>query len=158
MKPFWGEHEAGEHPHMEVTEAIIGAAIQVQKALGPGLLEEPYKACLAHTLREKGHKVLREVRLDLAYEGLHIPDAYILDLVVDGKVVVEAKAVDRLADVHVAQVNSYLRFSGLEVGLLLNFRAWPLKEGLKRMVSTQACSFSSAPPHLRVLQSRLFIW
>jgi GxxExxY protein len=93
---------------------------------------------LAHTLREKGHKVLREARLDLAYEGLPIPNAYLLNLVVDGKVIVEAKAVGRLADVHVAQVNSYLRFSGLEVGLLLNFRAWPLKEGLNRVVSTKA--------------------
>jgi hypothetical protein len=80
---------------------------------------------------------------------LCIPNAYILDLIVDGKVVVEGKAVDCLKDVHVAQVNSYLRFSGLEVGLLLNFRAWPLKEGLKRVVNTKVWSFFlrvSAPP------------
>jgi GxxExxY protein len=117
------------HPHMEVTEAIIGAAIRVQKALGPGLLEEPYKLCLAHTLRE--------VRLDVTYQDLYIPNAYVLDLVVDGKVVVEGKTVDCLKDVHVGQVNSHLRFSELEVGLLLNFRAWPLKEGLKRVVNTK---------------------
>jgi GxxExxY protein len=136
MRPFWGEHETGEHPHLEVTETIIGAAIKVQNALGPGLLEEPYKACLAHTLREQGHQVLREVRLDITYEGLCIPNAYVLDLIVGGKVVVEAKAVDRLHDLHVAQVNSYLRFSGLDVGLLLNFRAWPLKDGgLKRVIN-----------------------
>ena len=111
--------------------------IKVQNALGPGLLEEPYKACLAHALRELGHKVLREVRLDVTYESLCIPNAYLLDLVVDGKVVVEAKTVDRLKDLHVAQVNSYLRFSGMEVGLLLNFWAWPLKEGLRRVVHTK---------------------
>jgi len=138
MKPFWGEHVSGEHPHMDVTEAIIGAAIKVQKALGPGLLEAPYKACLAHTLREQGHKVLQEVGLDVTFESLCISNAYALDLIVDDKVVVEAKAVDHLADVHVAQVNSYLRFSGLEVGLLVNFRAWPLKEGgLKRVIDAK---------------------
>jgi len=138
MRTFWGEHEGGDHPHMDITEAIIGAAIKVQNALGPGLLEEPYKVCLAHTLREEGHKVLREVRLDITYGDLWIPNAYLLDLIVDGKVVVEAKTVDRLKDLHVAQVNSYLRFSGMEVGLLLNFWAWPLKEGLRRVVHTKS--------------------
>lgn len=138
MKPFWGEQEAGDHPHMEVTEAIIGAAIKVQKALGPGLLEEAYKLCLAHTLRKEGHTVRREVRLDITYEGLCVPNAYVLDLIVDDKVVVEGKTVDHLGDIHVAQVNSYLRFSGLEVGLLINFRAWPLKQGLRRVINTKA--------------------
>lgn len=137
MRNFWGEHEGGDHPHMDITESIIGAAIKVQNALGPGLLEEPYKACLAHSLREQGHTVHREVRLDVIYESLCIPNAYLLDLVVDGKVVVEAKTVDRLRDLHVAQVNGYLRFSGMEVGLLLNFWAWPKKEGLRRVVHTK---------------------
>jgi len=74
---------------MEVTESVTGAAIKVQKALGPGLLEEAYKDCLAHALRLDGHKALREVRLGLTYEGLLIPNAYIMDLVVDDKVVVD---------------------------------------------------------------------
>lgn len=124
-----------EHPHMEVTEAIIGAAIKVQRSLGPGLLEDAYKVCLAHTLRLNGHKALQEVHLDIAYEGLCIPNAYVMDVVVDDKVVVEAKTVDRFSDAHFAQLNSYLRFSGMKVGLLLNFRAWPIKEGgIKRVI------------------------
>lgn len=136
MGQHWGEHPGGEHPHMDVTEAIIGAAIKVQRSLGPGVLEDAYKACLAHALRLDGHKALREVHLDLTYEGLCIPNAYVMDLVVDDKVVVEAKTVDRFNDVHLAQLNSYLRFAGMEVGLLLNFRAWPLKEGgIKRVIN-----------------------
>ncbi len=122
---------------MDVTEAILGAAIRVQKALGPGLLEDAYKVCLAHALRLDGHKALQEVRLDITYEGLCIPNAYSLDIVVDDKVVVEAKTMERFNDAHFAQLNSYLRFSGLEVGLLLNFRTWPLKEGgIKRVINS----------------------
>jgi len=139
MARHWGEHEGDEHPHMDVTDVIIRTAIRVQKALGPGLLEEAYKACLAHALRLDGHKVLMEVHLDITFEGLCIPNAYSMDLVVDDKVVVEAKTLDRFSDAHFAQLNSYLRFSGLEVGLLLNFRTWPLKEGgIKRIINTQS--------------------
>jgi GxxExxY protein len=134
----WGEHQGENHPHMDVTEAILGAAIRVQRALGPGLLEDAYKVCLAHALRLDGHKALQEVRLDITYEGLCIPNAYSLDIVVDDKVVVEAKTIDRFNDAHFAQLNSYLRFSGLEVGLLLNFRIWPLKEGgIKRVINSR---------------------
>jgi GxxExxY protein len=140
MGQRWEEyagHAGDEHPHMDVTDAIIGAAIKVQNALGPGVLEEAYKACLAHALRLDGHKALREVRLDLTFEGLVIPNAYVMDVVVEDKVVVEAKTVDRFNDVHIAQLNSYLRFSSMEVGLLLNFRSWPLKEGgIKRIINT----------------------
>jgi GxxExxY protein len=135
----WGELLDDGHPHKDVTEAIIGAAIKVQRSLGPGLLEGAYKACLAHALRLDGHKALQEVRLDITYEGLCIPNAYVMDIVVDDKVVVEAKTVDRFCEAHFAQLNSYLRFSGLEVGLLLNFRVWPLREGgIKRVVNTHS--------------------
>jgi GxxExxY protein len=135
MTSHWGDQQGDEHPHMDVTEAILGAAIRVQKSLGPGLLEEAYKVCLAHALRLDGHKVRLEVRLDITFEGLCVPNAYIMDLVVDDKIVVEIKTVDRFCDAHFAQVTSYLRFSGLAVGLLLNFRAWPLKDGgIKRII------------------------
>jgi len=131
------EFDDEDHPHRAVTAAIIGAAIKVQKALGPGLLEHAYNACLAHALRLDGHKAMQEVRLDITYEGLCIPNAYIMDLVVDEKVIVEIKTVDRFSDAHFAQLNSYLRFSKLEVGLLLNFRIWPLREGgIKRVINT----------------------
>ena len=139
MPSHWGEHWGDDYPHQEITQAIIEAAIRVQRSLGPGLLEDAYKACLAHALREKGHKVLREVRLDITWEGLLVEGAYKMDLVVDERVVVEAKTVEKLVDAHFAQLNTQLRFTGLEVGLLLNFRAWPLKEGgIRRVVHTRS--------------------
>jgi GxxExxY protein len=137
MPRHWGETWDENHPHSELTGSIIAAAIRVQKGLGPGLLEDAYKACLAHALRQDGFHVAREVRLDIAWEGLCLPNAYLMDLVVEDKVLVEAKTVERLVDVHFAQVNSYLRFSGLELGLLLNFRTWPLKDGgIKRVIKS----------------------
>ena len=124
-------------PQVELTRSILGAAIHVQDALGVGLYEKPYKACLAHSLRQKGHKVLTEVNLDLTFEGLLLSDAYKIDLLVDDLVVVEAKTVDRLNLLHQAQVLTYLRLSGKEVGLLLNFWAAPLKDGgIQRLIRT----------------------
>jgi GxxExxY protein len=138
MAKHWGEDWGEEYPHRDIIQAIIVAAIRVQRGLGPGLLEETYKVCLAHALRQSGHRVMREVRLDIEWEGLCVPNAYIMDLVVDDKVVVEAKTVARLVDANFAQLNTQLRFTGLEVGLLLNFRAWPLKEGgIKRVIHTR---------------------
>jgi len=138
MPRYWGEHSGDEYPHQGITQAIIEAAIRVQKALGPGLLEDAYKTCLTHALRGSGHKALREVRLDIVWEGLTVESAYKMDLVVDDKVVVEAKTVEKLVDAHFAQINTQLRFSGLEVGLLLNFRAWPLRKGgIRRVVHTR---------------------
>ena len=139
MARFWGEHEGDDdHPHKEITQAIIGAAIRIQSALGPGLLEDSYKHCLAHALRSSGHKVLREVYVDIEWEGLLVEKAYRMDLVVDDRVVVEAKTVEKLVDAHFAQVNLQLRFSGFEVGLLLNFRQWPLKEGIRRIIHSRS--------------------
>ena len=139
MRRLCGEFEGEDHPHKEITQAIIGEAIQIQKALGPGLLEDPYKVCLAHSLRLAGHKALREVHLDLTWRGLLVERAYRMDLVIDDLVVVEAKTVESLVDAHFAQLNTQLRFSGFEVGLLLNFRQWPLKEGgIRRVIHTRA--------------------
>ena len=139
MRQHWGEDLREEHPHKDITEAIIGAAIRLQKALGPGLLEDGYKICLAHALRLDGHKALREVHLGITYEGLCVPNACIMDLVVDDKVVVEAKAIGRFSDANLAQLNSCLYFSSFEVGLLLNFHTWPLTEGgIKRLINTKA--------------------
>ena len=139
MVKHWGEHWGDDYPHQDITQAVIEAAIKVQKALGPGLLEDVYKTCLAHALRQSGHRAQREVRLDIAWEELCVPNAYIMDLVVDDKVVVEAKTVERFVDAHFAQLNTQLRFTRLEVGLLLNFRAWPLRDGgIKRVVHTHS--------------------
>ena len=89
-------------------------------------------------LVEDGHNVSREVYVDIEWEGLLVESAYRMDLVVDDRVVVEAKTVEKRVDAHFAQVNSQLRFSGFEVGLLLNFRQWPLKEGVRRVVHTRS--------------------
>ena len=82
---------------------------------------------------------LREVQLDITYEGLCVPNAYLMDIVVDQKVIVEVRTVDRFIDAHLAQLNSYLYFAGIEVGLLFNFRIWPLKQdGFKRVINTRS--------------------
>ncbi|HJV90031.1 MAG TPA: GxxExxY protein [Holophagaceae bacterium] len=119
-----------------LTERILGCAIQVQRKLGPGLLESTYQACLAHELRKAGISVESEVMLDLQYDELLIERAYRLDLLIEGKVVVELKTLDRLLDVHQAQLQTYLRFSNHRLGLLLNFWRWPLKDGgIKRVIN-----------------------
>lgn len=121
----------------DLTNSVIGAAIKVQSAVGPGLLESAYRACLAHELRARGHRLKEEVPLEVSYEGLIIPQAYRMDLVVDDLLVVELKTVERLSPAHEAQLLTYLRFSGNRVGLLFNFWRWPLKEGgIKRMIHT----------------------
>ena len=138
MGKHWGEEWGDDYPHRDITEAIIQSAIRLQKALGPGLLEKAYQICLAHALRLDGHKAICQVYLDITYEGLCVPNAYVMDLVVDAKVVVEVKAIEEFSDANFAQLNSYLRFSSFEVGLLLNFHKWPLmKDGFKRLVNTK---------------------
>ena len=143
MGRHWGEDWGDNYPHRDITEAIILAAIRVQKVLGPGLLENAYKACLAHELRLAGHEALREVHLDITDKGLCVENAYIMDLVVDHKVVVEAKAIAKFSDADFAQLNSCLHFANFEVGLLINFHTWPLKDGgIKRLVNTKPRSGS----------------
>lgn len=122
-------------PYAELTGIIIGAAIEVQKRLGPGLLESAYEACLAHELELRGHHSQRQVSLGLDYKGLKVPQAFRMDLVVDGLVLVELKVAEAFAPEHDAQVLSYLRFSGLPVALLLNFGVFPMgKKGIRRFI------------------------
>lgn len=124
-----------DRPHSDLTRSILESAMRVQSAIGVGLLEKSYKLCLAQALRQKGYQVLTEVKLDLQFEGLLVPDSYQLDLLVNDTVVVEAKTVERLTPIHQAQVLTYLRHSSKEVGLLLNFWACPLKDGgIQRLV------------------------
>ncbi len=118
----------------EVSSKIIGAAIAVHKELGPGLLEPAYEACLAYELVQQGLKVERQKELPVVYRGVRLDCGYRMDMLVENCVVVELKAVDKLAPVHEAQVLSYLRLSGLSVGLLLNFNVQCLKNGLRRLV------------------------
>jgi len=116
------------------TESVIGAAIRVHKALGPGLLESAYQVCLAHELELAGHQVEREVEIPIVYRGISITPGYRADLVVGGNVLVEVKAVERIHPIHEAQVLTYLRASGLRTGLLLNFNVQVLKDGLRRIL------------------------
>src|SRR6478752_7299121 len=116
------------------TESVIGAAIRVHKALGPGLLESAYQACLAHELSLSGHQVDREVEIPIVYRGISITPGYRADLVVGGSVLVEVKAVERIHPIHEAQVLTYLRAGRLRTGLLLNFNVQVLKDGLRRIL------------------------
>jgi GxxExxY protein len=119
-----------------LTERIIGAAIHVHKALGPGLLESAYEACLYYELVKRGLSVERQKPLPLEYEGVRLDCAYRMDLVVDSSVVVEVKSVERLERVHEAQMISYLKLSGLKVGLIVNFNVKNLsRDGLWRKVN-----------------------
>lgn len=118
-----------------ITEAIIGAAIHVRKALGPGLLESAYATCLAYELKQRGFSVLQEVALPLVYKGVKLGCGYRLDLLVNDAVIVEVKAVDDLAPIHEAQLLSYLKLADCRLGLLINFNVKLLKYGVKRMAN-----------------------
>ena len=119
----------------QITWQIIGAAIEVHKAIGPGLLESAYQACLAFEVRERGLKVEEQVPLPVLYKDVKLDCGYRLDLLVEDAVIVEIKAVEQLHPIHDAQLLSYLRMSHKPVGLLINFHNRVLKDGLKRIVN-----------------------
>ena len=117
-----------------ITEAVIGAAMAVHRELGPGLLESAYEACLAFELVERGLSVERQKALPVKYRGVNVDCGYRIDLLVEGKVIIELKAVERLEPIHEAQLLSYLKLSGCKVGLLINFNVKVLKSGIRRLV------------------------
>ena len=117
----------------ELTEKVIGAAIEVHRELGPGLLESAYQRALEHELTLRGIRFTAQKVCAVKYKGLTIDDAYRLDLLVEDKLVVELKAVDAFVDVHEAQLLTYLKFTGCQLGLLINFRTRLLKNGLRRL-------------------------
>jgi|SRR5579883_1682659 len=129
-----------------ITEQIIGAAIEVHRHLGPGLLESAYEQCLCFELSQLGLQFARQVDLPVSYKGVKLDCGYRLDLVVEGEVIVELKAVEELAPVHSAQLLTYLKLSGKKVGLLMNFNEPVLRRGLKRLVN----DFSVEPRRLGV--------
>jgi GxxExxY protein len=116
-----------------ITHAIIGAAIRVHKGLGPGLPESAYEACLAYELERAEQKFERQKPLPLIYEGVKLDCGYRMDFLVEGKVVVELKAVEKLHEIHRAQMISYLRLSGCKVGLVINFNVEVLVQGVMRV-------------------------
>jgi GxxExxY protein len=118
----------------ELTEAIIGAAIEVHRALGPGLLESAYEQCLCHELSLRNISFRRQVELPVQYKAVSLDCGYRIDLLVEERVVVELKSIEKLLPIHEAQVMTYLKLSGHSVGLLINFQVPVLKDGLKRIV------------------------
>jgi GxxExxY protein len=127
-----------------ITEQIIGAAIEVHRVLGPGLLESAYETCLVFELRERGLKVEQQRPLPVVYKSVRLDCGYRLDIVVENLVIVEIKAVEHLTSVHEAQLLSYLRLYGCRVGLLINFHSSMLKQGLRRIVNDFPDSATSA--------------
>jgi len=118
----------------EISGAVVDAAMKVHSALGPGLLESAYAACLRHELIKRGFKVASEVPVPVVYDGIRLEAGYKLDLLVEDTVVVELKAIEALAPIHQAQIISYLKLAGKSVGLLINFHSLHLKDGIKRFV------------------------
>ncbi|PYS43194.1 MAG: GxxExxY protein [Acidobacteria bacterium] len=118
----------------EISGAVVDAAMKIHSALGPGLLESAYAACLKHELVKRGLKVACEVPLPVVYDDVRLDAGYRLDLVVEDTVVVELKAIEALAPIHQAQIISYLKLSGKPIGLLINFHSLHLKDGIKRFV------------------------
>ena len=118
----------------ELTEAIIGSAIEVHRTLGPGLLESTYEMCLCREPSIRGISFERQVPIAVAYKGVKLDCGYRADVVVDGMILIEIKAIDSLLPIHDAQLLSYLKLGGWKIGLLINFNVELLKNGLRRRV------------------------
>jgi GxxExxY protein len=119
----------------DVSAVVLDAAIAVHRALGPGLLESVYEVALAHVLRQRGLAVARQVPISITFEGITFDEGFRADLIVENLVLVELKSLERVAPVHRKVVLTYLRLSGLRLGLLINFGAPVLKDGFERLVN-----------------------
>jgi GxxExxY protein len=118
-----------------MTHRVIGAAMEVHRVLGPGLLESAYEACLAAELQEAGFRVQSQVPLPLVYKNVRVDCGYRIDIIVDDRLILEVKAVDELAPIHQQQLLSYLRLSRRPLGLLINFNVPILKDGIHRVIN-----------------------
>ena len=119
----------------QLTGQIIGAAIEVHKTLGPGLLESAYEECLCRELSLRGFSYERQKEVPVEYKGVRLDCGYRLDIVVSESVILELKACDRLERIHQAQLLTYLKLTGIKYGLLINFNVSVLKDGIKRMIN-----------------------
>ncbi|MBL8848372.1 MAG: GxxExxY protein [Planctomycetaceae bacterium] len=118
----------------DLTHEIYAAAIEVHKALGPGLLESTYEACLCHELHLRNVAFKRQLPLAVIYKDVKLDAGYVIDVLVDDRVILEIKSVEKLASIHEAQLMTYLKLSGLHLGLLMNFNTVLMKDGIKRIV------------------------
>lgn len=123
--------------HNNITDAVIGSAIEVHRTLGPGLLESAYQECLYFELRSKGFQVEKQKALPVIYKDIKLNHGYRIDLLIENRVVIELKTVEHFTDVHFAQILTYLRLGNYPIGLLINFHTKLLKNGLKRFINTQ---------------------
>ncbi len=130
---FWGVTTQQRDP---LTYAIIGAAIEVHRHLGPGVLESAYEECLCYELSARGLSFRRQVALPLIYKNQKLEIGFRPDLVIEDRVVVELKCIEKLLPVHDAQLLTYMRLAAIQTGLLINFQAQPLINGIKRFVLT----------------------
>jgi GxxExxY protein len=119
--------------HADVTERVIGAAMKVHSALGAGMLESTYHACLFHELSQDGLRFESQVRLPVVYRQVQLDAGYRIDFLVENRVIVEIKAVEKLLPLHLAQMLTYLKLSGRPVGLLINFNVPHLRQGIRRV-------------------------
>ena len=138
----------------DITGGVVDAAMRIHKELGPGLLESVYEVVLARALRRRGFVVEQQKPISFDYDGITFTNGLIVDLLVESRVVVELKSVERLAPVHGKQLLTYLRLLQLQVGLLINFGGATLREGLHRVVNQLP---SGASPRLRVNQPRSYL-
>ena len=119
----------------DISGDVVGEAIRIHRELGPGLLESVYDIVLAESLARKGYRVARQVPIDIFYDGLQIPGAFRVDLLIEGRLVIEVKSIEQLKKVHAKQLLTYLRLMKQPVGLLLNFSGLTMKEGIRRLVN-----------------------
>ena len=119
----------------QLTQIIIGCAIDVHRQLGPGLLESAYQECLRYELEQYGLDIKREVPMPIVYKEVNLNHGYRIDLLVENKIVIELKAVESLTDVHLAQTLTYLRLGKFKLGLILNFNTIVLKKGIRRVIN-----------------------
>ena len=119
----------------EIATKVIGCAIEVHRALGPGLLESTYQQCLFYKLKKEGLRVVKEKPIPLIFEEVQLECGYRIDLLVENKVVIELKSVDTLHDLHMAQTITYLKLGNYKLGLLINFNVLLLKKGIRRIVN-----------------------
>ena len=133
-KGIFMNHREIDFRTQKIATAVIDAGLKVHKLLGPGLLESAYEHCLAFELSQRGFSTRQQVALPVIYEGIKLDAGYRLDIIVNEAVILEIKSVEALAPIHEAQLLTYLKLSGLRIGLLLNFNVTLFKQGIKRFV------------------------
>lgn len=132
-----GSKRITEGPYHDLSERVIGAAIEVHKILGPGLLESAYEACLCRELELHGCHVKRQIYVDLQYKGVQVKRAYRIDVMIDDLLLLEIKAVEEFPAIHKLQMLTYLKLTGKPIGLIINFNVPVLWKGVRRLLNNQ---------------------